>query len=311
MQNELNWLVSQSNIIVNFDGQTHIVPNKGNMGAQLIQALKDKDENQVQNLVDVAKRLEKESDGLFTAEDGEIKAHGEKVHRSVEQKIAEFMEEGLPYEPLKNFLEKVKQNPSERSREQLYNFLEKNNMPVASDGDFIAYKKVRWDFKDCHSGRFDNSPGQILEMPRDKVCADPNTHCGSGFHAACWEYAEGFGEGPMLEVKINPKDVVSVPFDLNQKIRCCRYEVLRQVDQENSSTLYDKPVSTTQLGSEVSRCAECDIELVAGEDDLCVECADLVGCEDCGEKFVAEEISTEGLCADCEDTREEDNEDHR
>ncbi len=41
------------------------------------------------------------------------------------------------------------------------------------------------------------------------------------------EYAGGFAGNNLIEVAVNPADVVSVPYDYNQqKCRCCRYEVL-------------------------------------------------------------------------------------
>jgi hypothetical protein len=52
---------------------------------------------------------------------------------------------------------------------ELYGFLEKGNLPITNDGHFLAYKKVRKDYKDCHSGTMDNSIGQVVEMERNQV----------------------------------------------------------------------------------------------------------------------------------------------
>jgi hypothetical protein len=278
MQGELSWLTTTNSIVINFDGQTHIVPNKGDIAEKLIVALKAKDENEISNLVDAAARLEKESGGLFKAKDGQIEANGETVHRSVEQKIAEFMAEGLPYEPLKNFLEKVNQNPSQRARHELYAFLEKNNHPITETGNFIGYRRVRDDFKDIYSGKFDNSPGQICSMPREQVDDDPTRTCSKGLHVANWYYAHdcyGGGGGVMLEVEINPKDVVAVPIDYEgSKMRVCEFKVLRVVDQENSSTTLTNVSSASKALPLEMTCQECGVELVSGEDEICVDCED-------------------------------------
>jgi hypothetical protein len=70
------------------------------------------------------------------------------------------------------------------------------------------------------------------------------------------EYANSFkGSGRMLVVKINPKDVVSVPGDCShQKLRTCRYEVIaeegRKLD-EKKDVKFDK-VSKLRQGRDAN-----------------------------------------------------------
>jgi hypothetical protein len=99
-------------------------------------------------------------------------------------------------------------------------------MPITDDGCFLGYKGVTNDYKDVHSGRFDNSVGAINEMPRNKVCDDFRQGCSYGFHVGSLEYATRWGPKTVI-VKVNPKDVVSVPEDSNwQKLRTAKYEVV-------------------------------------------------------------------------------------
>ena len=93
------------------------------------------------------------------------------------------------------------------------------------------------DFKDIHSRTFDNSPGQILSMPRRDVDDNRERTCSYGFHAAAYSYARNFmGGGRLIAVKINPADVVSVPSDYNnQKLRTCRYEVMFEVENADDT----------------------------------------------------------------------------
>jgi hypothetical protein len=136
------------------------------------------------------------------------------------------MADGLPVEPLVNFLKNLLANPSKRSIEELYKFLEHKNMPITDDGCFLGYKGVRDDYMDVHSGRFDNHPGKVHEMPRSKVDDDFRRGCSYGFHVGSLEYATGWGPRTVI-VKVNPKDVVSVPEDCNwQKLRTAKYEVI-------------------------------------------------------------------------------------
>lgn len=149
---------------------------------------------------------------------------GEPLPDSLAKKIMEFREENLPYTFLTNFFRKLKQNPNPRSIEMLYQFLEHNGHPITKDGNFIAYRYVTADFKDCHTGTMDNRVGCVVSMPRDDVDSDPERTCSRGLHVASWEYVKG--EGTIVEVSVDPRDVVCVPNDYNgTKMRVCRFVV--------------------------------------------------------------------------------------
>jgi hypothetical protein len=174
----------------------------------------------------------KASGGRVTLRDDGIFYDDQPITHYLGSKIMEMFEAGLPVEPYCRFLSNLFDNPSRTSIQELYLFLEAANLPVTEDGCFIAYKAVRSDFKDKHSGRFDNSPGTIHSMPRNQVDDVRERTCSYGFHAAAYQYAKNFmfGDDRMMAVKINPADVVSVPSDYaNQKLRTCRYEVLYEI----------------------------------------------------------------------------------
>ena len=95
-------------------------------------------------------------------------------------------------------------------------------MPLTPDGNFLAYKGVREDYTDWHSGKFSNKVGDVNEMTRNNVCDDANVGCSDGFHAGSYEYAKGYAHngGNLMIVEIDPSDVVSVPHDCDcQKLR--------------------------------------------------------------------------------------------
>lgn len=183
-------------------------------------------------LASVKNFLKAASLGKVEVSEEGVTYEGEVITGYLASKMVEFFNKGLPVEHYCRFLENMMANPSMVSRKELYLFLEAANLPITEDGCFLAYKAVRDDYRDIHSGRFDNSPGQVLEMPRAKVDDDRNVTCSYGFHAAAYEYAKNFmAGGRMVAVKINPADVVSVPSDYgNQKLRTCRYEVLYEIE---------------------------------------------------------------------------------
>jgi len=236
---KINWLITDNNITVHYDGQTHIVPRTDALADKLISAMKEKRLDEIPNLVSAAKRVESFSKGNFLVKDGEVMVNGSPAPRVLSDKIVKFANEGLPYEPLLKFAERLQHNPSYRAVNELYQFLEKNDHPITENGHFIAYKKVKDDFKDVHSGTFDNSPGNIVQVPRNQVDEDCTRTCSNGLHAANFAYAMNFyGGGKMLEVEVDPADVVAIPTDYDQaKMRVSRYKVLGVVDKEVSTPL--------------------------------------------------------------------------
>ena len=192
------------------------------------------------DLFDRAEAVRRFMQDQVTVTDGEIYYAGAKVNNLVVKRIFEFMEKGLPAEPLIRFLVRLMANPSRHSVEQLYSFLEHENLPITQDGFFLGYKGVRDNYWSCHGdrqaallqGRMDehgalyNAPGEVLEVERNYVQDDPNIGCHHGLHVGSYDYASSFGQRVVV-VLVDPADVVSVPNDSNfQKLRACRYQVL-------------------------------------------------------------------------------------
>lgn len=166
-------------------------------------------------------------------ENGEVRYNGKIIHSTLSERMLTMLDEGFNLTPMKRFLEKLLQNPSFRAVDGLYDFLEYGNMPITEDGDFLAYKAIRGDWKDIHSGTFSNVIGTVVEVPRNEVDEDPDQTCSHGLHVCSHEYLPNFShaDGHVVIVKINPKDVVAVPRDYNNtKMRVCRYEVIDEVE---------------------------------------------------------------------------------
>lgn len=197
-----------------------------------------------QTLVEKATVSKKNNSLVGTAEvrDGQVYVNNVPVHNVVSDRIVEFALAGLPVEPILRFLELLLENPSSKAQEELYDFLANRSLPLTEDGHFLAYKRVRDDWKDIHSGTIDNSIGRVVEVERKAV--DPNRahECSYGLHVGALEYVRGYGHGGhVVIVKVNPRDCVSVPRDHNaQKLRVCRYEVLYEHDENQflKSPLY-------------------------------------------------------------------------
>lgn len=206
-------------------------------------ALKQGQYERAAELLNKAKAIVRRSLGAFTIENGVIFHNGNPVHNVVAERIVQFVDEGLPFMPLVNFLENLIQNPSNRATLELYNFLEHKNLPITEDGHFLAYKSVGSDYRDKYSGKIDNSVGQIVEVPRNTVDDNREHECSSGLHVGALDYSgpngwyHSFGDKVVI-VKVNPRDAVSVPRDHNaQKLRVCRYEVIGDFVSEYNAPL--------------------------------------------------------------------------
>ena len=164
--------------------------------------------------------------------------------------MIQMLQEGFSIEPMVLFMENLMSNPSKRSVLELYGFLEKSNLPITPDGHFLAYKKVRDNYLDCHSGTMDNSVGKVLEMERNEVDDDKDRTCSSGLHFCSISYLNCFGGERTMILKINPRDVVSIPSDYNDaKGRTCRYEVIGELNVAPEDA-FTKPVQETAVGSQ-------------------------------------------------------------
>ena len=179
--------------------------------------------------------------------DGNVYVSGEAISNLVASRILDFLAEGLDCVPMFKFITKLNLNPSSRAVNELYTFMEHKFLPVTVNGNFLAYKALRSDFTDVHTGKFDNNVGNVLEMPRNKVDDNKEVGCSYGFHAGTLEYARGFRpfDGKLVVVEINPADVVSIPTDCEcQKLRTCKYKVVSEYEVPLEDLAYESRYAT-------------------------------------------------------------------
>ena len=227
------YLIQGKNIILVMNGKSHTISKDSHINyAKIIEALKAQDWDELEDLVEPKKAIVNFGKGYVSIEGDEVFWKDQPFHNALSTRMMTMFQDGFPIDPMVRFMENLMDNPSKRSVDQLYGFLEKNSLPITEDGHFLAFKKVNYDYKDIHSGKFDNSIGQIVEMERNLVDDNPDSHCSVGLHFCSESYLNSFGshDQPIMILKINPADVVSIPTDYNgAKGRCMRYEVVGQV----------------------------------------------------------------------------------
>jgi len=218
-------------------------------------ALLQKNFLEVEELLDVKNGYKEFSNGLIAVDGDNLIYNGTIVHNVLTQRIVEMIHNGDEANPMLNFLVNLMDNPSEGSIDQLYTFLEHENLPITEDGCFLAYKAIKRDYTDKYTGTISNKVGEKVKMPYEEVTADPTLHCSSGLHCGSIDYVRCYGNfsqdedgnlngDRLVTVKVNPSDVVSVPEDSDrQKVRVYRYVVHEEI--ENPYDLvpkYEAPV---------------------------------------------------------------------
>jgi hypothetical protein len=238
------YLIQGNNIIVVIGNNSHTI-NKSHISYQkIVDAIKANDWDGVKSLIEPTKAILNYGAGNVSIKGDVLYWKGEEFPNVLSDKIIQMYQEGFPIEPMVLFMENLMTNPSKRAVTELYRFLEKGSLPITSDGHFLAYKKVRADYKDCHSGTIDNSVGQVVEMERNMVDDDKDRTCSTGLHFCSQSYLDHFGGQRIMILKINPRDVVSIPSDYNDaKGRCCRYEVIGELGADQvPADVFTQPV---------------------------------------------------------------------
>ena len=246
-----NYIITNRSISVTFDGKTLTVSKEDDAEkySAVLKAIKEDRLDTISAIFEEKKILVSEyTDGNLQVIDGQVhikslSGEDQTIPLELNEMLMDYIKNEIPYLPLVNFVFKLNQNPSYRSVQQLFSFLVKNHFTITDSGNFIAYKGVRGNFTDCHTGKMDNSIGVTVKMPRNQVNEDPNQTCSSGLHVANYDYAfTMFGNGnerQVVMVEVDPKNVVSVPIDYNcAKMRTCEYKVIGLAKGELKERVY-------------------------------------------------------------------------
>jgi len=240
----MNYIRSGNGVVVILDNAAKPISADNPVFGKLMDALRANLADVVRNLLDKAQTIRKHSCGKFHADDdGNVFLGAEAVPTTLANHLIKFIEANIPIEPLINFWNRLKLNPSADARKDLYDFIVVNNVPLTEDGKFLGYRKVDDDYLDFYTKTIDNSVGSFVSMDRDTVDPNRENTCSSGLHVAAYNYAAHcyYGGGHLVEVLVDPEDVVCVPPDYNQqKMRVCAYEVVRDCTEERKTLIVEE-----------------------------------------------------------------------
>ncbi len=243
-----------SSLTIIINNAPHIIDKSHGQFERCVDALKSGDWELLKTVTSMANAIVQYSKGMISIIDDQVYFDGQVIDNTLASRIVEMFKQNFDIDPMVNFLDNLVHNPSQDSINELYGFLEYGKLPLTSDGCFLAYKKVRSDYKDIYSGSIDNYIGAHISMDRTKVNPDRDQTCSYGLHVCSYDYLPHYNSDSndrVVIVKVNPRDVVSVPSDYsNTKARVCRYSVVgehleyrvRKAFNGAVETKYDTPV---------------------------------------------------------------------
>lgn len=222
------YTMTNNTITVVIDGQPHNIKQGADNYVGVKKALLAEDWKTLKGLISPGLQVSEWTEGMFEYKAGSLHYAGEEIPSILYSRITQMAKEGKKPTGLMRFWERLQKNPSKRSIDMLFQFLQHVHIPIDDQGFILAYKGVRSDFKDIHSGTFTNTPGSVMSMARNKISDDPRTPCAEGFHVGALSYAQSFaGGGKVVVCRVDPEHVVCVPYDSSeQKVRVCEYKVI-------------------------------------------------------------------------------------
>lgn len=200
-----------------------------------LQCLVDGDIERARDLINIERAVKVFVKGDVRIEDGVLYYQDIELRSGLVDRIIDSMNKGQNFEFYLPFLENLLENPSRKAVSRLFDFLVANDIELTDDGHFIAWKYVNSEYKDCHTRKFDNSPGTLVKMPRIHVDDNDERTCSAGLHVCSKSYLGHFVSGTdrVVSVKVHPRDVVSIPVDYDDaKMRTCQYLVLDDVTEQ-------------------------------------------------------------------------------
>ena len=300
-----------TSIVATAEGKQYIADVSHPNWKAILEAIKQDDVTAFVNAIDIKKAFQNYMVGNVKIVGNEVWHGNTRLGGVVVDRIFDFMSNQLPVEPIMRFIDNLFQNPSSRAVNELYKFLEHKHLPITTEGNFRAYKGLKDDFYSVTAGNLTllqgkaneqgyiyNGVGETVECIRHQVNDNKEEGCSYGLHAGSLDYAKGFSQGKLVEVEINPKDVVSIPTDCNcEKLRTCKYVVVKEFTAPLDSVYVNSgSFNNNPMPEQPDNDAGDDDALF--NDDHC--CGGDCGCDD------NDEDNYDGDCCDCGDTDSDD-----
>lgn len=237
--NQIEYMITGDSVIMIFGADSEIVESTHPNYKEIVMAVISGEYKKAFELMNIRKSIENFTQGAITIKGDKLFYGAVEMRSTLVDRILHMMKTGdKGFERLVMFFEKLMENPSKDSVEQLWGFVSHLDVEIDGEGYIIGWKKVstrEGKLVDSHTYKVPNDLGNIVEMPRWMVDNNRNVTCSQGLHVGAWDYVRSFSGDTILKVRVHPRDVVSVPTDYNDmKMRSSRYEVAAIVDSQRN-----------------------------------------------------------------------------
>lgn len=229
-------------VILN-NNEVIIFPSSFSLYKNVMKAIEENDEKTIKLLSDYSKEIYKGNivinDSTFKI--GELELHEDVVKdNKLFQFIKQLKEAGLTdshIERVKPFIKNMFDNPFIDAVEELFDYCCVHDFVITKDGCFLAYKNVDKNYNSIHASpdgtHLNHSIGSIVK--EKYYDTDRTQTCSKGLHFCSKGYLKYYPGDRTVIVKVNPKDVVSIPIDYSfMKGRCREYKVIAELKDNTS-----------------------------------------------------------------------------
>lgn len=181
----MTYFISKNQVsVTSDDGVTKSVFSDSPRYAKAIEAIKaGESEEAIFSILDGNLFVKQWAAGEFAISGNKVtwvKRPSYQIPQALADKLLEYAAAGYPVESFVKFMSRLLENPSLRSVETFYGFIEQQGLTIDKDGFVVGYKGVDQNLRDQYTHSIDNSPGTYHEMPRNHVDDDPEQPCSRG-----------------------------------------------------------------------------------------------------------------------------------
>jgi hypothetical protein len=233
-------IITQDSIVIILHGEVFTIKrDRGKIFDRVVEAVEAGNYDEIPSIVSPKDLLDKVH-LTFDENTGQIFFEDYLLKTNLTDRIYQYWENEVPYEPLLNLLRKIMSHKKERSymQEDLFDFLEYNDLPITEDGCFLAYKNTNSDgsppYQTDSNIRYEVGKEVVELAAKDNydrgACNGAGLYFGNRkYWGSNWNGKEWGGNGRMFLVKIDPRDVVSIPNNYNDgKAKCWKLKVVKE-----------------------------------------------------------------------------------
>lgn len=241
---KLAYMISGDRVSFVLNSRFRSLHLKSKQGQKVVELLKaePQDIEAIGDLTDIQTWIAKQSHGRVTVDETErLRLDGKLIDYGLTGRVTKIIEQGVSFESLANFIERLSRNPDESVAEDLYRFIEKGNLPLDPEGFILGFKKVDEEYHSFYTGtdgKVSYAPGTSPSMPRESCDPNRTRTCSRGLHVCSFEYLSFWypRRGKLMIVRVDPEHVTAIPMDHNdQKLRCCQLEVVGEIPEADAA----------------------------------------------------------------------------